>query len=32
MAADIDSIGNIVKKTLDVMLKVGDTGKFMAQD
>ena len=32
MAADIDSIGNIVKKQLDVMLKVGDTGKFMAQD
>lgn len=32
MAADIDSIGNIVKKQLDVMLKIGDTGKFMAQD
>jgi DNA-binding PadR family transcriptional regulator len=32
MAADIDSIGNIVRKQLDVMLKVGDTGKFMAQD
>ena len=32
MAADIDSIGNIVKKQPDVMLKVGDTGKFMAQD
>jgi DNA-binding PadR family transcriptional regulator len=32
MAADINSIGNIVKKQLDVMLKVGDTGKFMAQD
>lgn len=32
MAADIESIGNIVKKQLDVMLKVGDTGKFMAQD
>ena len=32
MAADINSIGNIVKKQLDVMLKVGDTGKFIAQD
>ena len=32
MAHDIDSIGNIVKKQLDVMLKVGDTGKFIAQD
>lgn len=32
MAADIESINNIVKKQLDVILKVGDVGKFMAQD
>jgi DNA-binding PadR family transcriptional regulator len=32
MAADIDSVRNILQKQLDVMLRVGSVGKFMALD
>lgn len=32
MAADIDSVRNILQKQLDVMLRVGSVGKFMARD
>jgi DNA-binding PadR family transcriptional regulator len=32
MAADIDSVRNILQKQLDVMLRVGSVGKFMAMD
>ncbi len=32
MAADIDSMRNILQKQLDVMLRVGSVGKFMALD
>jgi DNA-binding PadR family transcriptional regulator len=32
IAADVDSIHNIVQKQLDVMLRVGNIGRFMAMD
>jgi DNA-binding PadR family transcriptional regulator len=32
IAADIDSVHNILQKQLDVMLRVGNIGKFMAKD
>jgi DNA-binding PadR family transcriptional regulator len=32
MAADIDSVRNILQKQLDVMLRVGSVGRFMALD
>jgi DNA-binding PadR family transcriptional regulator len=32
MAADIESVHNILQKQLDVMLRVGSVGKFMALD
>jgi len=32
MAGDIDSVRNILQKQLDVMLRVGSVGKFMALD
>lgn len=32
MTADIDSVRNILQKQLDVMLRVGSVGKFMALD
>jgi DNA-binding PadR family transcriptional regulator len=32
MAADVDSVRNILQKQLDVMLRVGSVGKFMALD
>ena len=32
MAADIDSVRNILQKQFDVMLRVGSVGKFMALD
>ena len=32
MASDIDSVRNILQKQLDVMLRVGSVGKFMALD
>lgn len=32
MAANIDSVHNILQKQLDVMLRVGSVGKFMALD
>jgi len=32
MASDIDSVRNILQKQLDVMLRVGSVGKFMAMD
>lgn len=32
MASDIDSVHNILQKQLDVMLRVGSVGKFMALD
>jgi DNA-binding PadR family transcriptional regulator len=32
IAADIDSVHNILQKQLDVMLRVGNIGRFMAKD
>jgi hypothetical protein len=32
MAADADSVHNIMQKQLDVVMKVGNVGKFMAMD
>jgi DNA-binding PadR family transcriptional regulator len=32
IAADIESVHNIVQKQLDVMLRVGNIGRFMAMD
>jgi DNA-binding PadR family transcriptional regulator len=32
IAADIDSVHNIIQKQLDVMLRVGNIGRFMAKD
>ena len=32
IAADIDSVHNIIQKQLDVMLRVGNIGRFMAMD
>jgi DNA-binding PadR family transcriptional regulator len=32
MAADIESVRNIMQKQLDVMLRVGNVGRFMALD
>ena len=32
MASDIDSVRNILQKQLDVVLRVGSVGKFMAMD
>ena len=32
IAADVDSVHNIVQKQLDVMLRVGNIGRFMAMD
>ena len=32
IAADIESVHNILQKQLDVMLRVGNIGKFMAMD
>ena len=32
IAADVDSVHNIVQKQLDVMLRVGNIGRFMAKD
>jgi DNA-binding PadR family transcriptional regulator len=32
MAADADSVHNIMQKQLDVVMKVGNAGKFMAMD
>ena len=32
IAADIDSLHSIVQKQLDVMLRVGNIGRFMAMD
>lgn len=32
IAEDVDSVHNIVQKQLDVMLRVGNVGKFMAID
>jgi DNA-binding PadR family transcriptional regulator len=32
IAADIDSVHNILQKQLDVMLRVGNIGRFMARD
>jgi hypothetical protein len=32
MAADIESVHRILQKQLDVMLRVGNVGKFMALD
>ena len=32
IAADVDSVHNIMQKQLDVVMKVGNVGKFMAMD
>jgi len=32
IAADLDSVHNIIQKQLDVMLRVGNIGRFMAKD
>jgi DNA-binding PadR family transcriptional regulator len=32
MAADVDSVHNIMQKQLDVVMRVGNAGKFMAMD
>ena len=32
IAADIDSVHNMLQKQVDVMLRVGNIGKFMAKD
>jgi DNA-binding PadR family transcriptional regulator len=32
MAADVDSVHNIMQKQLDVMLRVGNVGKFLTMD
>jgi hypothetical protein len=32
MAADIQSVHNILQKQFEVMLRVGNVGKFMARD
>ena len=32
IAADIESVHNILQKQLDVMLRVGNIGRFMAKD
>jgi DNA-binding PadR family transcriptional regulator len=32
IAADIDSVHNILQKQFDVMLRVGNIGRFMAKD
>src|SRR5919206_415391 len=32
IAADLDSVHNIIQKQLDVMLRVGNMGRFMAKD
>ena len=32
IAADVDSVRNIVQKQFDVMLRVGNIGRFMAMD
>src|SRR6185437_5129438 len=32
IASDVDSVHNIVQKQLDVMLRVGNIGRFMAMD
>ena len=32
MAADVDSVHNIMQKQLDVVMRVGNVGKFMAMD
>jgi hypothetical protein len=32
MASDVESINNIIQKQLDVMLRFGNVGKFMALD
>ena len=32
IAADIESVHNVIQKQLDVMLRVGNVGKYMARD
>jgi hypothetical protein len=32
IAADVDSVHNIMQKQLDVVMRVGNVGKFMAMD
>ena len=32
IAADVDSVHNIMQKQLDVVMRVGNIGKFMAMD